>query len=112
MKFQISRTSIWGDTKPCDEAVYLPYVQIDERSVSNCSLLNCNDKETWFQNGTNHRVENGYIKRDFNKETWFVEINSLDELFNFYKKYGSLVIENFWNDPDIPSIEIYDDYRE
>lgn len=34
-----------------------------------------------------------------------IEINSLDELINFVKKYGSIVL-------DENSIEIYDDYRE
>lgn len=53
----------------------------------------------------------------FNKETqeYNIEINTLEELVAFARKYGKLVFtdDNFYGEEtDIPSIEIYDDYRE
>ena len=53
----------------------------------------------------------------FNMETqeYNIEINTLEELVAFAKKYGKLVFydDNFYGkEKDIPSIEIYDDYRE
>lgn len=42
-------------------------------------------------------------------ERLFIEINTLDELLNFVKKYDRIVIEHYDNEN---SIEIYDDYRE
>ena len=61
MKTEIKRTSIWGEGKPCDEAMY------DGR--------------------------------------WELELNSLEDLMAFTKKYGPLVVSDKY-------IEIYDDYRE
>jgi hypothetical protein len=110
----ISRTSIWSDEKqPCNEAYIDTYVRVDERTVDNPEKLNgIGNKKDWYENGKNHRVENGHIKRDFDDKAYFIDINSLEELTDLYIKYGELIIgKSFWN-PDIPSIEIYDSYRE
>ena len=53
----------------------------------------------------------------FNRETqeYNIEINTLEDLVAFAKKYGKLIFmdNNFYGEEkDIPSIEIYDDYRE
>ena len=53
----------------------------------------------------------------FNRETqeYNIEINTLEELVAFAKKYGDLVLKDdndYGKEKDIPSIEIYDDYRE
>ena len=53
----------------------------------------------------------------FNRETqeYNIEINTLEELVAFAKKYGELVFKDdnlYGKEKDIPSIEIYDDYRE
>ncbi len=43
---------------------------------------------------------------------WFIEINTLEELIEFSKTYGLLVVGLAWEDWSIPFVEIYDDYRE
>ena len=45
-----------------------------------------------------------------------IEINTLEELIEFTRKYGNIIVE-VENDPEMmigpyPLIEIYDDYRE
>jgi hypothetical protein len=115
MKFLISRTSVW-EGQPCEEATLEPYTRVDERTVDDPAKLpigNPNQQtDWWFSEGKNHRVENGHIKRDFDDQTWFVEINSLEELTEFSKKYGALVFQQPWRNSEFPSLEIYDDYRE
>lgn len=112
MKYMITRTSMFEGI-PCEEAYLDTYIRIDERTVSDPKNLNFKlDKEEWYKTGENHRVENGHIKRDFKNEAYFIDINSLEELNKLHEKYGDLVISNSWNNTSIPSIEIYDDYRE
>lgn len=107
MLFRISRTSIC-EGKPCDEAISMTTVRIDERGVDDPAKIRAyygENTDWWYSNGRNHRVENGHIKRDFDDEAWYVEISSLDELMKFIDKYGCIVVS-------LSSIEIYDDYRE
>jgi len=116
MKFQIKRTSSWGN-KPCDEAFLDKYTRIDARTTDDPCKIPCyfdnpeKAKKMWFGEGSNHRVENGWIKRDFEDEGWFIEINSLEELMKFHEKYGNLVINSDYSS-SISTLEIYDDYRE
>lgn len=103
MKFEIYRTSGFGMQKPCEEAFIDKVIHIDERFSDSPSKLP--DSEKWFSKGSNHRVENGNIKRDLEREVYVVEINTLSELIDLSNKYGDLII-------DKNTIEIYDDYRE
>jgi len=57
-------------------------------------------------------VENGHIKRDFEEEGWFVEISTLSQLLEFEDENGEIIIKKSTDNPAIPEIEIYDDYRE
>ena len=109
MKFLITRTSQWAG-QPCDEAYQDTYTRIDERTVRTPDKLP--NGQTWYQEGTNHRVEDGHIKRDFQDTAWFVDIPDLDALMVFYQKYGQLVISSHYNNDAIVELEIYDDYRE
>jgi hypothetical protein len=61
----------------------------------------------------NHRVVDGYIKRDFEEEAWFIDIETLEDLIKLQNevKQELIIGKCFWND-EIQSIEIYDDYRE
>ena len=94
MKYIITRTSTWGETKPCDEAV--------EETVGT---------ETFAKSGKKSKK---HIKRDFKEKRWTIEINSLEDLNKLEEKYGELIIkEPVWTCYEIPyEIEIYDDYRE
>ena len=51
----------------------------------------------------------GIYKKDDN---WYIKINTLEELIDFYKQYGDLIISENWDNKKEMQIEIYDDYRE
>lgn len=111
MKFHVSRTSIWDDEKsPCEEAAVGRYLDVDERTVNDPKKLKINKaEESWYNSGHNHRVENGHIKRDFIRDGWMLELNSLEDLIKFSEKYGDLVVSS---ESGSPTIEIYDGFRE
>ena len=117
MKFIVKRASIWDEnTQPCEEAKLEKLVAIDERNVSDPSIFGSKETaRTWYTDPKyfNHRtLEDGRIARDFYKNFWTVEINSLEDLMNFYDKYGAIVIDkSIWNS-DYNEITIYDDYIE
>ena len=53
------------------------------------------------------------VKEAYKKgKYWFVKIDTLEELINFYKKYGGIIITQSWHNKEEMQIEIYDDYRE
>lgn len=111
MKYMVRRTSGWDDkAPPCPEARKETYTRIDERTVNSPEKIP--DGWRWFSGGRNHRVEHGHIMRDFDDEGWFIDIKTLDELMAFIDKYGSVVIEPYFDNYSIMVIEIYDDYRE
>lgn len=110
MKFRVERTSVNEEKKPCKEAYKSECIQIDRRVVDDPSKLR--DGKDWYKTGHNHRVVNGKLERDFVTKCWSIEINTLEELNAFVLTYGDIVIQKqgvFYN---VPTIEIYDDYRE
>ena len=116
MEFMVSRTSSHSmDAKPCKEAYLKAYTRIDERTVNSPSKIpfyKNQPDDWWYSEGKNHRVEHGHIMRDFDDEGWFIELDTLEDLLKFHKKYGRLVIEHHWNNHSILEIEMYDDWRE
>ncbi len=117
MKFTITRTSLYGDEcKPCKEAMPYEVTNVEIRTLKTPEEF---DKKfgliegKWLDTGINHRIIDGCIARDIGtRKCWSVDINSLEDLIAFKRKYGDLVIEtNLW-DGKTPHIEIYDDYRE
>ena len=110
-----SRVSDYSyDTRPCDEAFQITIVAVDTRSVDDPKKIRSNKGTDgdWYMRGTNHRVDNGRIKRDMGyAQVWAVECKNIPE---FVKKYGQCVVEyntcgcyeGYWE------IEIYDGYRE
>lgn len=113
MRFIISRTSQW-DGEPHNKAYQDKFIRVDTRVVDCPSKLNHRvDRENWYEKGTNHRVENGCIKRDFIGKNWFIDISSLEELLEFKEEVGEdIVIQNSWENEELLEIEIYDTYRE
>lgn len=117
MKFHISRTSAYEE-KPCEEAVQEYFTALDSRTVPTIEEARKHHWfKDWYENGVNHREENGHIVCDSKEKRpyWVIEINSLDDLLALEKKYGSLVIERpGWMGPKgiDYEVEIYDDYRE
>lgn len=118
MKFVVRRTSEWNDkVSPCEEAKRDSIVRVETRACLSPEEFDerfAKREGKWLSVGTNHRVnEKGWIVRDNGLiDVWSVEVNTLDELVEFYNKYGRLVIEDcMWNEA-YKEIEIYDDYRE
>lgn len=91
MKYMIFRTSDF-DNKPCEEAYLDKYISIDERAVDAPSKII--DGDDWYKEGKNHRIENGHIKRDFEDEEYFIDIDSLEKLNNLSSKYGEIIISS------------------
>jgi len=113
MKYIIERTSKSSKKLPCEEAYIDTYIRIDERTIDDPKKLNgMFDRNNWYKLGKNHRVEDGHIKRDFKIKAYFIDINSLEELNKLSNKYGELIISSSFDNENIPSIEIYDTYRE
>jgi len=113
MKFLVGRTSLafHENNKPCEGAYYDSYIHIDERTVDDPAKIGptIGRSEWWYSRGTNHRIEDGHIKRDVEDKRWFVDIDSLEDLLDFVSRNSrSIVLSTF----DFPEIEIYDDYRE
>lgn len=113
MRFLVRRTSDWGDSKPCDEAIPTKYIYYDRRTVDAPEKLRYhNAVEDWYSRGENHRVENGWIVRDIHKDNgWSVDINSIEDMSRFVERNGCVVLTEAYG-CDFPEIEIYDDYRE
>jgi hypothetical protein len=115
MKFRVSRTSIWSEAFPCEEAKKEPYIRIDRRTSDAPEKIPAfagKDPEWWYSEGRNHRVVNGMIEREFDTEGWFIEINTLEELMAFEGKYGKVIVSRAPDADNMNTIEIYDGWRE
>ena len=114
MKFKISRTSLHCyEGKPIKEAIEKESTYIDIRTCKEFKEILGIDPE-WLKVGTNHRKEDGYIKRDLDKRNiWTIKIDNLKQLIDLVDKYGSIVIEPIEDETNYNyKIEIYDDWRE
>lgn len=115
MEFEISRTSNLIRTSPvCSKAYQKEIFFVDTCNVDDPSKLRMKeDREDWYKHGINHRVEMGRIKRDIGpRKSWFIRIDSLQELMSLYIKYGDLIIRKSYNNPEYMHIEIYDERGE
>lgn len=114
MRFVVTRTSCFCDeTSPCVGAFHIDGVSVDERTVDHPDKNKHIGSEHWYGTGVNHRVENGHIKRDFPTKAWAVDIVSIEEMMEFIKENGQVIIRGESNSfAGFPNIEIYDDYRE
>lgn len=68
---------------------------------------------TWFEEDIRceEARQEDYVKNNHLCKRWVVEINTLEEIIEFIKKYGRIVLdadERY----ELPKIEIYDDWRE
>lgn len=82
------------DTRCCDDPKKIP--------------ANYGTDGDWYTIGTNHRVEDGMIKRDIGtRYEWAVE---LTDIMEFVDRYGECIVGR--DDRGFCTIEIYDDYRE
>ena len=121
MEFKISRTSMWNETKPCDNAYRKEIIRIDERGFETPEEHDerlPRDKK-WLEEGFNHKIlppnkrfKTQHIYREFNEEIWAIKIDTLQELLNLFEIYGDLVIKTSFENDNVYEIEIYDDWRE
>jgi hypothetical protein len=109
MKFEVRRSNDWNN-KPCEEAIMETQPNIDIRRIDSPFKIWKTEEEVqknWFNEGKNHRVENGRIIRDLNDEVyWVVEFKTLEELINFQDKYSEIKISDFATNPLLKLIEI------
>ena len=119
MKFKVSRSSEYGESKsPCEGAYQENFTYVQIRTLG--SYQEFDDKfgsreGNWLSKGINHCInEMGYVQREFPLGAigWFIEINSLEELMKFQKVQGDIIIKKCWENSSIKEIEIYDGYRE
>lgn len=65
-------------------------------------------RSSQFSDEKPRNVKGIYLKDD----NWYIKINTLEELIDFYNQYGDLIISENWDNKEEMQIEIYDDYRE
>jgi hypothetical protein len=117
MKFKLTRTTGYGE-KPL-RSNKVNKVMVEHWMIRTCTEETFNLKfgtreGLWRSKGTNHKkTHNGewIMRRENDVEVWGIEINTIEELIDFAKKNGELVFK-FEENHNIPSIEIYDGYRE
>lgn len=113
------RTSEWDDdVSPHPKAVRRPHGLLyrrDERNTDDPSKVPAYGGATawWYQEGTNHRIEDGHIVRERVLEgdellAWMLDIESLQELLDFNER---LVIDSDYL-TGLPVVEFYDTWRE
>ena len=115
MNFIISRTSLWGDEKPCPGAKVVQATRVDWRSCKSLEEVKTRPwGEDWFASGTNYREEKGQVARDMERgDIWVIEISNLDELLKFRDNVNEdLIIQNSDYKEYPFGIEIYDGHRE
>lgn len=81
MLFEIFKTSD-PEAKPIESATRSQRVEVDERTVDDPAKLPYPGAvDDWYGYGTNHRVEEGHIKRDVGMyDMWQVEVPTIEAL--------------------------------
>lgn len=116
--FEVKRTSNWNDECPYEKSTPIKLTRVETRTLKTPDEFDerfAKNEGKWLEVGTNHRVnEQGFITRDREeKDTYGIEINSLEELMNFFNEVNEeIVLRKSWIDNKTPCLEIYDDYRE
>ena len=116
--FEVRRTSGWNDKCPYEKCIPIKLTRVETRTLKTPEEFDTKFSKSegkWLEVGTNHRVnKQGFITRDRDeKDTYGIEINSLEELMDFFNKVNEeIVLQKSWIDNRTPCLEIYDDYRE
>ena len=116
--FEVRRTSGWNDKCPYEKCIPIKLTSVETRTLKTPEEFDTKFSKSegkWLEVGTNHRVnKQGFITRDRDeKDTYGIEINSLEELMDFFNKVNEeIVLRKSWIDNRTPCLEIYDDYRE
>ncbi len=113
MLFEITTTS--GSDPPCEKAVVF-----EKTSEGSCESISDTHIDIFVDNPTyrNVRIEDGVIKYTQFEKTWQVEIESLGDLLSLIGEVKDEIILSRSNSngygwmPCMPTIEVYDNYRE
>lgn len=115
MEFVVRKTSN-GHIKPCEEAYK---TQIERWETRICSEQDFDRKfsqkeGTWKSKGDKHKVnKDGHITRFVGmSEAWAMDFKTIEDLFDFVKEHGDIIVKEEPFSSNKPEIEIYDDYRE
>lgn len=126
IRFRVHRTSVWSDeTPPCEEATRTMCKRFDVRTCKSFEEFDerLGREQPWTSRGTEHKVlrgprggATGISRRLEDEPAWTVTLDLMG-LLKFSQKYGDLVLSTSPAESDnpedyMPSIEIYDDYRE
>jgi len=67
-----------------------PIVRVDTRTTDDPKKVKAGKgkDDWWYGGGTNHRVENGQIKRDFIENVNTIEVESLEKLIEIIGENG------------------------
>lgn len=109
MKFMVGLPDV--EEPPCAGAKLEKYIKLDVRTVDDPSKVTTygGKKDWWYREGRNHRKENGQIVREFVDEAWFVEINTIEQLWTILEKHKSLRLNaRCIISPNYPDIELGD----
>ena len=113
MEYLVSRTSFWNDEKPAKGCYKEEYITHDVRTLDSFEKYDMKFRDNFKDIGFDHCInDRGYIQRSFNREGWFINIDTIEELNNFIEEHSSVVIETHHANENILEIEIYDGYRE
>jgi hypothetical protein len=113
MLFIIEKTSLLRDEKPHDRAVRKSCVYTDIiYGLIKDNPFYKQHPQRWYGEGINHREEDGNSIRDYVREKWFIEINSLEELLAISSEvdYGLTITPAGDSGYKYPTIEICDDF--
>lgn len=78
----------YGTRKPCEGAYQKQGVLISESKPMHPKYQDLKYYPAFTSDGINHRIENKWMIRDIPDETWYVEINSLEDLLSLQKEVG------------------------
>lgn len=112
MKFICTRTSGHREEKPCDEATREVVITYDCRTLPKEQMAKEYKKESFleYENFTFSDGRAG-CRRKMEEDGYTIEIDNLEQLIDFIKKHGDIVIKKH-DDYDLHEIEIYDTWRE
>ena len=110
MEFLLGRVEGSIEERPVEGAYKKEFIRVDERSADAPEKIPFyeGNASLWYDKGTNHRVENGHIKRDFKEFAWFIEIDSLGELLEFLARNGSFTMYRSYRNSKFIEIELQD----
>lgn len=83
----------YSTERPCPEAFSVDRIQTEQKLLPCVESIITGGQSPWFQNGENHRMENGVWVRDVRRPEWFIEFGCAQQMLEFVQKHGPCRIE-------------------